>query len=134
MAKLRTLVFVLFCLLVVNSAYLAGYATPSLFYMSNVLVHVVLGLVMLVALAVFNRRLFLALAPAGALGVYLMLVGATTPHHTALLAHIVSAWAAAAIAIALWQSNRRAYVGVLAGVVLLMGGAYAYRRLHHNPV
>ena len=38
--------------LLVNSAYLAAFATPSLFYFANVALHVVLGVAVAVAAAV----------------------------------------------------------------------------------
>ena len=42
---LRKLLFVGACLLLANSSYLAAFATPSVFYAANVLLHVGLGFV-----------------------------------------------------------------------------------------
>ncbi len=88
--------------LVFNSAYLAAYAEPSMFYAANVLLHIVLGLALVVSSAACllkNRR---SISPLGwsaialltisaALGVYLTLVGSIRPHRWALHAHIAGA-------------------------------------------
>ena len=42
----------LFVVLLVNSAYIAAFASPTIFYMSNVLGHLVLGVILAVAFAV----------------------------------------------------------------------------------
>ena len=39
----------LFVLLLVNTAYIAAFASPTIFYMANVLLHLVLGVVLAVA-------------------------------------------------------------------------------------
>src|SRR5579863_8326189 len=83
------LIFGLF--LVANSAYLAAFGDPNLFYVANALLHPLLGIVAGILLMVFaNRhREFLAGATGtiarlfgvvtAAAGVYLMIVGMTRP-------------------------------------------------------
>ena len=41
---------ILFIVLLVNTAYIASFASPTVFYMGNVLLHLVLGVVLTVAL------------------------------------------------------------------------------------
>jgi tetratricopeptide (TPR) repeat protein len=87
--------------LVLNSIYLAATATASLFYYSNVVVHIVLGCVLAVvgARRVVGRRrrlprlVWLAAAPlaVGALsGAALTIVGATSANRWLLILHIAS--------------------------------------------
>ena len=52
---------VLFVVLLVNTAYIAAFASPTIFYMGNVLAHLVLGLVLAVA---FGRAAGPAAGPA----------------------------------------------------------------------
>src|SRR6478672_3716127 len=89
-----------FYVLLLNSAYLAATATPSLFYFVNVAVHVVMGLGLAVVCAwrlrsapLAIRGIFAAvpLGLAALLGIALAAVGATTAHAVLLRAHIVFA-------------------------------------------
>jgi tetratricopeptide (TPR) repeat protein len=87
-------------LLIANSAYLAAFGDPTLFYVASALLHPVLGIaaaVLLVALLRAHRNLLagalgagmgLFLALAVALGVYLLFVGMTRPHSLALYVHV----------------------------------------------
>jgi tetratricopeptide (TPR) repeat protein len=86
-------------LLLLNSAYLAAFASPTLFYYSNVALHVILGALLfglgarwlagwwrrLGALALVSAAL---LAAGGALGLVLTVTGATRPYRWLLLTHI----------------------------------------------
>jgi|SRR5215467_3477648 len=45
-----------FILLLLNSAYVAGFSTPSIFYMANVLLHLCLGLALAIGLIVLLLR------------------------------------------------------------------------------
>src|SRR5258706_8637687 len=88
-----------FLALLANSAYLAAFATPSLFYFANVALHVLLGIVLAV---VAMRRAVRArdalsrmgwsaaiLLGAGTLsGLVVTVIGATRPHRWLLHAHI----------------------------------------------
>jgi tetratricopeptide (TPR) repeat protein len=102
--------------LLVNSVYLAVFATPSLFYFANVVLHVVLGLVLAVAAARWLRlpagstRRGAPLPPAGvvaawllglgaALGLALTVTGATRPFRWLLLAHMLVSGVGAVFAV-----------------------------------
>jgi len=97
-----------FYVLLLNSAYLAASATPSLFYFVNVALHVGVGLGLVVACAwrfrngpLGIRGIFAAvpLGLAASLGIALAVVGATTAHAALLRAHIVSAVIGSAMAL-----------------------------------
>ncbi len=96
---LRRVLLVLTLLLVANSAYLAAFGTPDLFYVANSFLHPALGVLILVLVAVTatRRRPRLADVPraaaallvlSGAAGIYLAIVGMTRPHSAALYAHV----------------------------------------------
>lgn len=130
----------LFVLLLINSGYLAAFATPSIFYMMNVLAHVVLGLVLgavfvrLLARGAVLRRgaraATVLLMLSGALGLVLFYVGALREHRWLLWAHIVTAAAGvAALLVSVrrlarsagggWPVFNRWLQGVTAAMVLL---------------
>jgi tetratricopeptide (TPR) repeat protein len=86
-------------LLVLNTAYLYASAAPTLFYFGNVILHIVVGLVLAVALAIRLRpvwralpvpiRLSALLAGAGTVvGVVITIAGAYGGHRRLLPAHI----------------------------------------------
>lgn len=102
-------VFVAFLVLVLNSGYLAAFAEPSLFYLANVLLHVVLGMALVVPFFIFVRRFLQNDAPKGKelaiytgklgywfltpcvlTGVYLTLKGATHSREWILYIHIIA--------------------------------------------
>ena len=100
------LLIVGFFLLVLNSAYLISFGSPTVFYVGNVLLHITLGIVLTVALAILLPRwwefyiktefsiwqvgqLFLALTVVT--GIWLMFVGGTRPNRWLLTTHIVIA-------------------------------------------
>jgi len=90
-------------LLICNSAYVAAFGTPSLFYVANALLHPLLGIgvgVLFAVLVIRRRAAFagvwgsgalLLLALAAGLGIYLALAGMTRPHSWALYGHVGSA-------------------------------------------
>ena len=90
--RIKQAVTVLFGLLLLNSAYLAAFATPSVFYMVNVLLHVAAGTVALLAFAFLVRNEHrwgaLMLLAAGAFGAWLAFVGNTLDQRAVLYAHI----------------------------------------------
>ena len=107
-------VFLAFVLLLVNSAYLAAYATPSLFYFVNLTLHVGLGAVLAVIGAWMLRRAPFAaalaiaaplLAIGAATGFYLTVVGALTRNRWLLQIHIASA-AIGALVLIVWLMQR----------------------------
>ncbi len=91
---------VLTVLLTVNSAYLAAFSTPDMFYIVNMLLHLGLGVAAIVLLLVFLARnaaffkgnLGMALGssvlPAVAFGVYLAIFGMTRAHSFELYSHV----------------------------------------------
>jgi len=115
-------VFIAFVILVLNSGYLAAFAEPSLFYMLNVLLHVVLGVALVIPFFIFVRRFlendapkgkelaiymgrlgYWCLAPCVLTGLYLAVVNATHLHGWILYFHI----AAGFIGVAFFQKAIR---------------------------
>jgi len=92
--KLRQWAAVVFLALLINTAYIAAFNSPTIFYMGNVLLHLVLGIGLTMALLVLFRQFPAAagfLLTAAALGMYLTVRGNTTDQHWALVGHIVAA-------------------------------------------
>ena len=90
-----------FLILLINSAYLISFGEPTLFYIGNVLIHIVLGVALIVPFIVYVCKRFDGMSIIGKggvislgigiiSGVYLMFVGATTPNRWLLIVHIVS--------------------------------------------
>jgi tetratricopeptide (TPR) repeat protein len=109
-----------------NTGYVAAFSTPSIVYMSNVLLHLGLGLALTGAIGVLIWRRrdtavsvrigATALAVCAAVGVFLAAVGATRAHQSALTIHI---WfGAAAIMFALWRFRR--WRGLQAAVLAML--------------
>ena len=143
---------ILFLALVVNTGYIAAFASATIFYMSNVLLHLVLGVVLAGAVVwALKRNLiprttislgFFALALV--FGLVLTYKGNTHANALLLKAHIISAclglaalipwiWKKAAIEGGGWVEFRKGFqiaVIVLVGFPLLMMG---YRRAVPNP-
>ena len=131
--------------LILNSGYLAGFPRPTILYMSNVLLHLVVGLALMAAAILASKRyrresaLFLA---AGLPGLYLGVGGNTLDHRWVLWLHIllaVVAVAAIAWRVALAPSVRaghgfalrtlRAAVAVaLLIAIALPASSFLYRR------
>ena len=97
-------------LLLVNTGYLAAFATPSLFYYANVALHVLLGVVLLVIGARWARRQALSmtgvlaaliLGVGALLGLALTVTGATRSFRWLLLSHIAVTTTGAVLAVAL---------------------------------
>ncbi|HEY2293651.1 MAG TPA: tetratricopeptide repeat protein [Thermoanaerobaculia bacterium] len=108
---------VLFVVLLVNTAYITAFASPTIFYMSNVLAHLVLGLALAVACGVLLARrpdLRRGIVPAAVLfgialiaGLWLTVAGNVLAHRPILLAHAVAA-GLGLIAFWIWVWQRRA--------------------------
>ncbi len=96
-------------LLVANSAYLAAFGDPTLFYVLNGLIHPFLGIGVAVLAAVYFLRerpdflrgqgltALLPLASSALLGIYLAIAGMTRSHSLALYAHVGLALAGLAL-------------------------------------
>src|SRR5229473_3321629 len=139
---MRKLLGVLALLLVLNSAYIAAFAFPTIFYMGNVLLHVVLGIVTAVLFGWYiakHREFYRAnlglLAVAAVLGVWLTYSGATTQNRWLVIMHVVFAGVGlAALLPHLFPSRfARALTAALAVLVLLPLGARAYYHWFPNP-
>ncbi len=147
----------LFVALLVNTAYIAAFAEPTVFYMGNVLLHFVLGLVLAAAVGLLFRRrpgLGRELAVPAVLftvalvaGIALAVVGNVVPNRWLLWTHIVAAvLAVAALVPWLWRrafeagqagrGGRRFGRIALAAVLLLavLPATLALWRRAHPPV
>lgn len=146
--KLTRWTAVLFILLLINTAYLAAFAFPTVFYMGNVLLHLVLGVVLAIAAAVLLRRrpelrngMTAALVLFGialAAGLWLAVAGNVFQNRWLLWTHIIAA-GLGVIALFFWALKRaaprfrRALAGAMALLVLLPAGAALWRRANPNP-
>jgi tetratricopeptide (TPR) repeat protein len=129
--------------LFVNSVYLAAAATASLFYYSNVLLHIVLGAILAIAAgrhilrrrAAFPRLVVFAAVPLaiGAVsGVALVATGATSPYYWLLTTHIASA-TVGAVALCAWAAGgawqqtrgRVRFAAVSAVLAMVLAGGIA---------
>ena len=96
-----------FGVLLINSAYLAASASPTLFYFANIVLHIALGLALsIVCLSRARARAprplmtWVLLGIAAITGTVLTFVGATTPNAWLLRAHIATAVAGSAMLLA----------------------------------
>src|SRR5438093_5100072 len=99
--KLAKWIGFFFVVLLVNTAYVAAFATPSIFYMTNVLIHLGLGLALAIGLIFQLRKdaelrsgITSALGLFGVallLGLFLAKAGNITENRWALWSHIGSA-------------------------------------------
>jgi len=139
--KLGRYAGILLVLLLINTAYIAAFASPTIFYMGNVVLHLALGVALAIVLLWFVRRMPVAgglFLVAAAAGVFLAVRGNTTPHRWLLEVHI----AVAALALLAFlpyvmrhtgAGFRNAYVACLALLVAFPAGTALYRRSHPNP-
>ncbi|MCP5119281.1 MAG: hypothetical protein GY953_51425, partial [bacterium] len=151
--RLHHVVAALFLLLVANSGYLAAVVSPSLFYMGNVLAHLVLGLTvaagflgMLARDAALRRDLRLPAALFGVsavLGLFLIVAHNTYNNRWALWLHIATAVAGTLALLpylrrraAGYEKTLRALVcaaAVLAVAMVALNGAAGPDQAIHNP-
>ena len=99
--SLKALVGVGFIVLLVNTAYIAAFALPTVLYMGNVLAHLVIGVIvagLFGALLVRDRDVRRGAGPAGfffaialGFGLYLVYVGNIREHSWVLTTHIIVA-------------------------------------------
>ena len=149
---MRKLSLAAFLILLFNSAYLFSFGEPTLFYISNVLFHVGLGIALILPFSIYVykhlRRSLQTLMPKqkvsklgqiGSIGIgigiitglYLMVVGAITPYRWLLITHIISVSVGSILfciyllkdTAFLTPSLRKLTVGVLSAVVLFPIGA-----------
>jgi tetratricopeptide (TPR) repeat protein len=150
---LRKWIGIFFLVLLVNTGYIWAFASPTVFYMGNVLIHLCLGAVLFVAflgLLAFDspvrrgtRIAAVLFTVAFGFGAYLALQGLTLDHRWALWSHITAALlGVAAIGIfvgrssrmsATWVTYRKAFAASLAVLVLLPLGMAGYRKVVPGP-
>jgi Tfp pilus assembly protein PilF len=142
----------LFLVLLVNTAYLAAYASPTIFYMGNVLLHLGLGLALAAVLVwmILRRslplpRIAVALFGLALLaGLYLVFAGNVLAHRWALWAHVITAGlGVAALAPWVWRKAREnggewrrfrlAFAAAVALLVLWPIGMMGWRKANPNP-
>src|SRR6266568_1198965 len=143
-----------FIVLLVNNAYVAAFTTPSIFYMTNVLFHLGLGLALAIGLIFLLRKdsTLVGGSPAAlglfgaslALGLLLVKIGNTTENHWAFWSHIGAAglglialipyvWRRAKESGGGWAQFKTAYQFALALLVLLPAGAAIYQKAFPDP-
>src|ERR1022692_4963435 len=145
---------VCFIILLVNTSYVAAFATPSVFYMTNVLIHLGMGLALSIGL-IFLLRKDSALRngiPAAVglfavglvLALYLVKAGNTTDHRWAFWSHIAASglgiaalipyvWRRARENGAGWARFKTAFQYSLALLVLLPAAAALYQKEFPDP-
>ena len=147
-----------FILLLINSGYLWGFPSPTIFYMGNVLVHLALGFGLMLGAAVWLWRSRAArdfvrysraspaiamFVVAAATGLYLTVFGATSAQRAVLYAHIAFSLGGA-LALIPWLQHKLSedvrwkpwilsYTTVATLAVALPVGMYGYRMFFPNP-
>jgi Flp pilus assembly protein TadD len=108
----------LILIMALNAAYVAALPEPSIVYIANVLLHLVLGTAAVVWLAYRWRRSLkvIPLVIAALLGFYLAGIGAVREHFGILWAHVIFA----AIGLMILVPKSRAYVPLLAVLALAL--------------
>ena len=147
---LRTGVFcfaVLFLVLLVNTGYIAAFPTATVFYMANVLGHVVLGALLAIALLFIARRIGVVrgaplavglLLIAFILGAILTYVGNVRDNAWILRSHIATA-VPGTLALIPWAWRKASpwfKTGFQFALILLVAlpiAGYGYRRFFPNP-
>ena len=98
---------ILFFILLINTVYLVTLPSPTVFYMANALLHLVLGVALTVgAVWLYRKNAQVAwigcLIVSAALGLALMYLGNTRPNFWLLIAHIVAGVLAVGISYGMW--------------------------------
>jgi tetratricopeptide (TPR) repeat protein len=138
MKKILAFIFVL---LLLNTAYVAAFPSPTIFYEGNVLLHVVLGLIAAIGLVwLFKPQTWV---PAGfflgslIFGLWLIRFGATRPNQWALVLHIgMALLGTISLLPYLYRLNSTLFRAVVAGLVLVVtvpALTKLYRRLSPDP-
>src|SRR3982750_2900352 len=126
--------------LILNSGYIAAFADPTIFYMANVVLHLGLGLLLMLAALVWLKRRPVesgAFLLCGIPALYLAVAGNTLQHRPALWVHIgLAVLAVAIIGARIFHqrmAGRMAFAAACAALVLLPAGAALYRKARPNP-
>ena len=139
--KLHRYAGILLLVLLINTAYIAAFASPTIFYMGNVVLHLALGVVLAIMLLWLMRRMPVAGAfflIAALAGIFLAVRGNTTPHRWVLQAHIAVAVLALLALLPYVLRNtgagfRNAYVACLALLAIFPAAATLYGGSHPDP-
>ena len=143
----------LFVVLLLNTAYITAFASPTIFYMGNVLVHLLLGLVLAVMLAVLLVRrpeMRTGLVPAAIFfllallaGLWLAVDGNVLRNRPVYWAHVVAAGlGVAAVGAWIWRRGaqgggwgrfRQAFAAAVALLVLVPAVTAIYHQARPNP-
>ena len=145
-SKLSKWIAVAFLVLLLNTAYIAAFASATVFYMGNVLIHLVLGLGLSIAVvfliaknAGLRRSISTALAfflIAFLAAIYLVAAGNVLEHRWVLWVHISTALLGVVALIPFaWKQQRfrPAFQIGLALLVLFPLSTYVYRKVSPNP-
>ncbi|HEY1214472.1 MAG TPA: hypothetical protein VGE93_12635, partial [Bryobacteraceae bacterium] len=123
-SRFLTLCAVTGALLLLNSAFLAGFPSATAFYIANVILHMAVGafagVLAVLAARVERRALWMAIASVS--GVVLAIFGNTRDHQLILWIHIALSLAAVGVLFARKQSFRLARVSLAAAAVLFTVG------------
>ncbi len=113
---------------VVNTGYIFAFATPSVFYMANVLAHLGLGIVLTAAVCSmvlrsrdvprFGKAGAAILGLCGIAGLYLAIAGATRPHAWVLWLHIALGACALAAGLRIFPQWHGLQLAIAAAVLL----------------
>ena len=132
--RVRSLVGVAFLVLLLNSGWLLAFPSADIFYVTNVLLHVVVGIALSAGLwfsgtelfrrARSNRRALVVLSACAALGAVLCVIGATRPHLSVVAIHAACGFIGAGL-LAVGMRDRR--IAVCAAVALLLPAYSAVR-------
>jgi hypothetical protein len=125
----------------INTAYIAAFASPTIFYMGNVVLHLALGVALAIVLLWFIRRMPLAGSAVSGRRAGGRLPGGPRQHHAAPLGAAGPhrggrAGAAGSAALRLRHTGagfRNAYVACLALLVVFPASTALYRRSHPDP-
>ena len=128
---MKRLVAALFLIWLISTGYIAGFATASIFYMANVLLHVFLGAALLIAGLRYTPKLaWTPLGLAALTGAWLTWKGALLANQSILGLHIVLGVIGL---IVLLQLPSRAYRAAFAAALLIAVAAHAWQRTYPNP-
>jgi Flp pilus assembly protein TadD len=136
---MRRSVSILLAILFITAAYVFAWPSASILYFAGVLLHVLGGVVFLVALLILLRRIlrdatrvgrigWILLALGGVLGVALIFTGTRRHDYPLLLAHIAASVAGGALLTSDWASKRgflagSTFAAALRGITFMLAGA-----------
>ncbi len=136
---MHRLLSIAFVLLLINSGYLWGFPDPNMFYITNILAHIVGGALIVLAMMFLkeNRKAIAPLAIVLVSGLALAKMGAIRPNQWLVMLHIVAGVVAAFAAIWAWKSAPGKAIGSAipaTALALVIGlGGFAKEKLFPDP-